>query len=77
MLILSSDFGCVSNILTLPSIIYVSKQTGGFKPRHSISVKCSRYRDTGPTDPSLLHIIGIKDIFECFMMVLNYRSAEY
>ena len=21
--------------------------------------------------------IGIKDIFECFMMVLNYRAAEY
>ena len=23
------------------------------------------------------HAIGIKDIFECFMMVLNYRAAEY
>ena len=22
-------------------------------------------------------IIGIKDIFECFMMVLYYRSTEY
>ena len=22
-------------------------------------------------------IIGIKDIFECLMMVLNYRAAEY
>ena len=21
--------------------------------------------------------IGIKDVFECFMMFLNYRSAEY
>ena len=21
--------------------------------------------------------IGIKDIFKCFMMVLNYRAAEY
>ena len=24
-----------------------------------------------------IFIIGIKDIFECFMMVLNYRAAEY
>ena len=24
------------------------------KSHHGISVKCSRYRDTGPTDPSLL-----------------------
>ena len=24
------------------------------KYHHSISVKCSRYRDTGPTDPSLI-----------------------
>ena len=22
-------------------------------------------------------IMGIKDISECFMMILNYRSAEY
>ena len=27
-------------------------------------------------DNSLCHyIIGIKDVFECFMMVLNYRVA--
>ena len=25
----------------------------------------------------MVFIIGIKDLFECFMMVLNYRSAEY
>ena len=46
--------------------------------------------DTGPTHPSLvktasimkiqdrdcsLYNIGIKDTFECFMMVLNYRAA--
>ena len=24
-----------------------------------------------------IYLIGIKDIFECFMMVLNYRAAEY
>ena len=24
------------------------------KSHHGISVKCTRYRDTGPTDPSLL-----------------------
>ena len=24
------------------------------KSHHGISVKCSRYRDTGPTDPSLV-----------------------
>ena len=28
-------------------------------------------------DDILIIIIGIKDIFECFMMVLNYRAAEY
>ena len=25
------------------------------KSHHSISVKCSRYQDTGPTDPSLVY----------------------
>ena len=30
-LVISSDFGYASNILTLPSIIYVSKRSGGFK----------------------------------------------
>ena len=28
--------------------------------------------------PIISHFnIGIKDLFECFMMVLNYRSADY
>ena len=26
-------------------------------------------------DTILDYVIGIKDIFECFMMVLNYRAA--
>ena len=26
------------------------------KSHHGISVKCSRHRDTGPTDPSLLYV---------------------
>ena len=30
------------------------------KSRHGISVKCSRYRDTGTTDPSLI----IREIFK-------------
>ena len=25
------------------------------KSHHGISIKCSRHRDTGPTDPSLIH----------------------
>ena len=30
------------------------------KSHHSISVKWARYRDTGPTDPSLIEITKIK-----------------
>ena len=30
------------------------------KSHHGISVKCSRYRDTGPTDPSLIWIYSEK-----------------
>ena len=32
----------------------LASEVAVLKSRHSISLKCSRYRDTGPTDPSLL-----------------------
>ena len=31
----------------------LTSEVAVLKSRHGISVKCSRYRDTGPTDPSL------------------------
>ena len=50
-LIISSDFGYVSNILTLPSIISVGKQDGGFKT--SLQYFSKMLPTPGPTDPSL------------------------
>ena len=32
----------------------LTSEVAVLKSRHGISVKCSRYRDTGPTDPSLI-----------------------
>ena len=52
-LIISSDFGWVSNILIIPLYVFTS-EVAVVKSHHGISVKCSRYRDTGTTDPSLV-----------------------
>ena len=58
-LIISSDFGYVSNVLTLPLYVLTS-EVAVVKSHHSISVKCSRYRDTRPTDPSLIRAVSHK-----------------
>ena len=39
------------------------------KSRHGISVKCSPYRDTGTTDPSLLYTIKHLTILGRFVFV--------
>ena len=57
-LIISSDFMYFSNILTLPFIICVVKQSGSLKSHHGISVKWSQYRDSGPADPPLVYKIS-------------------
>ena len=41
------------------------------KSCHGISVKCSRYRDTGPTDPSLINITRYG------YMCLNTRTVGF
>ena len=33
----------------------LTSEVAVLKSRHGISVKCSRYRDTGTTDPSLVY----------------------
>ena len=51
---ISSNSGCVSIILCFLYILHVLKiHMLVVKCRHSISVKCSRYRDTGVTDLAL------------------------
>ena len=49
------DLGYVYNILTLPVYVLASEGTV-LKSCYGISLKCSRYRDNGPTDPSLIYI---------------------
>ena len=36
----------------------LTSEVGISKSCHSISVKCSGYRDTGPTDPSIVHMLS-------------------
>ena len=59
-LIISSDFGYVSDILTLPSIIYADKRSGGCKisSRYfSKMLSTPRYRTYRPIPNSILHFI--------------------
>ena len=35
----------------------LTSEVAVLRSRHGISVKCSRHRDTGPTDPSLHSIV--------------------
>ena len=52
--VISSDLGTVSNILCFPSIMCVKKRSGVCKSWSCYFIKCSRYRHTGSTDPSLI-----------------------
>ena len=45
-------------LLFLPLYVLTS-EVAVVKSHHTISVKCSRYRDTGTTDPSLILYIHI------------------
>ena len=42
------------------------------KSHHGISVKCSRHRDTGPTDPSLLLI----DLGKPYKLPVGSRTSS-
>ena len=57
---MSSEFGYVSNIIQLfhPLFVFTS-EVAVVKSHHGISVKWSRYRDTRPTNPSLIGICRI------------------
>ena len=51
-------FGLMFLIFYLFLPLYVlASEVAVVKSHHSISVKCSWYRDTGPTDPSLVCIM--------------------
>ena len=66
-LIILSDFGYISNILALPSIIYVDKQSIGCKILSLYFSKCSQYTNTGPTDISIIFMI-IEQLCKLFNM---------
>ena len=54
----------------------LASEVAVLKSRHGISVKCSRYRDTGPTDPSLVYINNHKMLSgNIFGLILRNKMA--
>ena len=47
------------------------------KSHHGISVKCSRYQDTGPTDPSLIVFQNYKSNGLDLCCTFEYARAEF
>ena len=82
MLIISSDFGYVSNISTLLPLYVFTSQVAVVKSCHGISVKWSPYRAYRPIhnrDPTLFNNLDKKLVFYFGMVLLlehKKKSAE-
>ena len=69
----------VSNVLTLPSItVYIfTSEVAVLKSYHGILVKWSQYRDTRPTDPSIVLGILFSDAQSTLCILDIVMSAVY